>query len=89
VKSIYIILIIINICGFIAMGYDKLQAKRGSRRIPEINFFITSLLGGAAGVFLAMRLFRHKTKHYSFVIGIPVLLGLNLLSIYLLANPFN
>ena len=88
-KLIYTILIIVNVFGFSTMGYDKFQAKRGNRRIPEMNFFLTSLLGGAAGVFLGMRIFRHKTKHYSFIIGIPVLLGLNLLSAYLLFQVFS
>nr|WP_269438035.1 DUF1294 domain-containing protein [Phosphitispora fastidiosa] len=82
-------MIIVNICGFITMAYDKFRAKSGGRRIPEINFFITSVLGGAAGVFLGMRIFRHKTKHYSFVIGIPILFGLNILSAYLFFQVFS
>jgi len=88
VKTVYITLIIINLYGFISMGYDKLQAKSGKVRIPEMNFFITAFLGGAAGVFLGMKVFRHKTKHYSFLIGIPLLLGLNILIVYYLGRRF-
>ncbi|PKM82538.1 MAG: hypothetical protein CVU89_03270 [Firmicutes bacterium HGW-Firmicutes-14] len=51
-KLIYAVLIAVNIFGFVLMGYDKLQAKRGGRRVPEISFFIISLVGGSAGVFI-------------------------------------
>ncbi|WP_145949622.1 DUF1294 domain-containing protein [Paenibacillus sp. Y412MC10] len=67
----------INLIGFLMMGYDKKQAIRGARRIPEKNLFFISFIGGALGSFLGMRKFRHKTKHQSFVIGIPFLIVVN------------
>ncbi|WP_288174611.1 DUF1294 domain-containing protein [Acidaminococcus sp. CAG:542] len=33
-------------------------------------------MGGSVGALLAMFLFRHKTKHLKFTIGVPVILGL-------------
>lgn len=81
-KYFYAYLLVINITGFLLMGYDKAKAKKGNWRVPERNFFVISLLGGALGVYAGMKTFRHKTKHDSFVIGIPLLLGINLMSAY-------
>lgn len=43
-------------------------------RIPEKMLFGVSLLGGSAGTWAGMYLFRHKTKHWYFVIGMPLIL---------------
>lgn len=60
------------------MGADKRRARRGLRRVPEKTLFLLALLGGAWGGWLGMRLFRHKTKHRSFVLGFPLLALLQL-----------
>ncbi|WP_230199162.1 DUF1294 domain-containing protein [Risungbinella massiliensis] len=65
---------IINLVGFINMGRDKRRAEKGEWRIPEKNFFLIALIGGAVGVFSGMQNYRHKTKHWTFVIGIPLLI---------------
>lgn len=54
-------LISINLITFVYYGYDKRQARRGERRIPEIVLFALALLGASPGAFLAMYAFRHKT----------------------------
>ena len=69
--SVYLILI--NLVGFFAMMIDKGRAKRGAWRIPEKTLFIIAILFGSVGVSLGMKRFRHKTKHKSFVIGIPAI----------------
>ena len=72
----YIVLIylaVINIAGFIVMAVDKAKAKKNAWRIPEKTFFIISLLGGGLGSWVGMYTFRHKTKHWYFVIGIPAI----------------
>lgn len=72
-------LLIINLTAFFMMGIDKHKSKKeGRRRIPEKNFFITALLGGSIGAILGMRAFRHKTKHWYFVWGIPIILILQI-----------
>ncbi len=68
-----------SIACFIAMGIDKLRARAGEWRIPEKRLFLLAALGGAAGGILGMLAFRHKTKHRSFVIGMPALLLFNVL----------
>ncbi len=77
-------LIIINILSLLMFGYDKLKAKKNGWRIPESRFFILGLLGGAVGIYTGMRIFRHKTKHMLFIVGIPLLVVLNLVIIYYL-----
>lgn len=63
---------------FAAMGIDKTLAKRGAWRIPEKTLFLLAVFGGALGGIIGMQLFRHKTKHISFKIGMPLLLILNI-----------
>ena len=66
-------LVVINIAGFASMGIDKSKAKRHAWRIPEATLFSIALLGGSIGSILGMQLFRHKTKHWYFVVGMPVI----------------
>lgn len=74
--------IIINIIGFIVMYVDKNKAKKGRYRISEKAIFIISLLLGAIGVYIGMYKFRHKTKHTSFTVGVPVCIVINVISVY-------
>lgn len=76
-KILVLYLCIINILSFSLMGIDKFKARRGLWRIPEKTLFLSALLGGAMGSILGMKLFRHKTKHRSFTIGMPCLFLLN------------
>ena len=68
----------LSVLGFFLMGYDKLQAKRGRRRVPEKSLFSVALLGGAAGAVLGIYLFHHKTQHWYFKWGLPAILLLQL-----------
>jgi uncharacterized membrane protein YsdA (DUF1294 family) len=67
-----------NLAGLFAMGIDKEKAKKRAWRIPERTLFLISLLGGSVGTWLGMYLFRHKTKHWYFVVGMPAILILQL-----------
>jgi uncharacterized membrane protein YsdA (DUF1294 family) len=77
-------LVIVNILAFLLMGIDKRKAKKGAWRIPERTLFLSALIGGSLGANLGMQLFRHKTKHRSFVIGMPAILIVQLLLGFLL-----
>ncbi|WP_409346320.1 DUF1294 domain-containing protein [Paenibacillus sp. MBLB4367] len=81
--AIILYFVIINIAGFSIMGYDKGQAARRRRRVPEKRLFGFAAAGGALGCMIAMRTFRHKTKHKSFVLGMPALLALNAVCFYI------
>lgn len=63
---------IINIIGFLLMGYDKRQAIKKKNRIPEIALITLSFIGGGCGSLLGMILFHHKTKKLKFQILIPL-----------------
>lgn len=67
-------LIAINLVTFAVYGADKRRARRGAWRVPEKTLFLLSLLGGSVGALLGMRVFRHKTKHWYFVWGVPAIL---------------
>lgn len=69
---------IINIVAFFLMGIDKKKARTGAWRIPEKTLFLSAILGGSIGSICGMQLFRHKTKHKSFVIGMPAILAVQL-----------
>ncbi|RYG74873.1 DUF1294 domain-containing protein [Lentibacillus lipolyticus] len=68
----------VNAIAFILMAIDKRKAKKHVYRISERTFWLLGLSGGAIGVFLGMRQFRHKTKHRSFTLGIPILILLQI-----------
>ena len=55
---------------FMMMGIDKQKAKKQQWRIPERTLWSLAIIGGALGVLIGMRFFRHKTKHRSFTIEI-------------------
>lgn len=67
------VLLAVNLVGLWLCGSDKKRAKKKRWRIPEKTFFITALLGGGIGVWTGMYLFRHKTRHWYFVVFIPLI----------------
>lgn len=69
-----IYLIAINVIGFILMGIDKQRAQKNKWRIRERTLFFVAIIGGSIGSLLGMQIFRHKTKHKSFTIGIPCII---------------
>ncbi len=75
---------IINLAGFILMGVDKKKAIRNAWRIPEARLFFCALLGASPGCILGMYTFRHKTKHWYFVWGMPAILVLQIVAVVLI-----
>ena len=75
-------LIFLNTLAFCLMGIDKRRARRGAWRIPERTLFLSALLGGSIGAILGMQCFRHKTKHRSFVVGMPLILAAQILFVF-------
>ena len=67
--EIYILLI--NLISIIVCIVDKIKAQRNLWRISEKTLFTLSAIGGALGMYLTMITIRHKTKHKSFMIGLP------------------
>lgn len=59
---------------------DKMFAKKKMRRIPEATLFSLAILGGATAEYITMKLIRHKTRHKSFMLGLPAIIILQLIA---------
>ena len=84
-SDLVIYIIGINFLTFLIYGIDKWKARRGKWRIPEDTLIWLAIAGGSVGALLGMYLFRHKTQHRKFTLGIPaILLVQTALAYYLL-----
>ena len=81
---IAVYILILSLAGFLSMEADKRKAIKHARRIPERVLFLIAILGGSLGSLIGMYVFRHKTKHWYFVIGMPVILVLQIIILLLL-----
>ena len=68
-----VVFAVMSVFLFVMMGLDKSRARRGRWRISEKALFVFALLGGAVGGTAGMFLFRHKTRHWYFRLGFPLL----------------
>ena len=77
---------LVSLCSIVVCIYDKKISKRNNvkLRIPEKSLFIWSAVGGSVAMFITMKLIRHKTKHLSFMIGIPAIIILQAALIFAL-----
>ena len=73
IKELTIYLVFINVLTFLLYGIDKWKARRGKWRIPEETLIWLAIVGGSIGALLGMYLFRHKTRHKRFTLGIPAI----------------
>lgn len=77
-------LVLINALALLLMLADKKKARRGAWRIPEATLLGIAALGGSIGAIAGMYLFRHKTKHPKFFIGLPLILVLQVCALLLI-----
>jgi uncharacterized membrane protein YsdA (DUF1294 family) len=82
-ESISIIIVIINIVTFIIYGIDKYKAKKGKWRIPENSLIGLAIIGGSIGAYIGMRVWHHKTMHLKFKYGIPLIIVIQLIIVYM------
>ena len=82
--KILLALAIINLIGFVIVAADKHKARHKQWRIPEKTIFLFAIIGGCVGVYLSMLIFRHKTRHWSFMVGIPLILVIQVVAFYFL-----
>ena len=78
---------VISLISIIVCIYDKKISKKNDvrLRIPEKSLFIWSAVGGSLAMYITMQLIRYKTKHVSFMVGIPVIFILQVALIVALA----
>ena len=72
-------LLIVNAAAFLLMLADKWKALQKDRRIRENILIAAALIGGSIGIWVGMYLFHHKTRHYKFALGIPIILAIQIL----------
>ena len=90
-EYILIYFVAISLITIIVTAYDKKAAKKCSKhRVPEKILFLLAILGGSLAEYLTMLKIRHKTKHKRFMIGLPIIILLQVISIWLiLTQGFN
>ena len=85
-KLILLYLLIVNAVSFLLMLVDKQKARRKLWRIPESTLLLSAAIGGSIGALAGMYTFRHKTRHLKFTLGVPAILVVQILAVFLLAR---
>ena len=89
IDYILIYLAVISIISVIVCIYDKSSARKNGRRISEKTLFTLGLLGGATALYITMVTIRHKTLHKRFMIGLPVIIILQCVLLFLVVDKLN
>ena len=71
---LWVYLAAVNVIALIMCVVDKRAAIQRRRRISEKVLFLISIVGGAAGMLAGMLLVRHKTRHWQFMVFVPLLI---------------
>jgi len=79
-----IVLVVINLIAFILYGVDKHRAKNHQWRISEKTLIGIAVIGGSIGAILGMYIFHHKTKHWYFRYGLPAILIVQVVLVFVL-----
>ena len=83
-KIALILLAAVNLFTFFIYGIDKLKARKGGWRIPESKLMALAIFGGSIGALIGMSVWRHKTMHPKFKYGVPAILVLQIVGVFLL-----
>lgn len=83
-KPFILYLLIVNALGFLLMLADKHKARKNLWRIPEAALFGVAIMGGSVGSLLGMYAVRHKTRHLTFTLGIPAILGIQVAALVMI-----
>ena len=84
-KYLLLYFVAITLITAIITAYDKIAAKKLPRhRISEKTLFLLAIVGGSAGEYLTMLLIRYKTKHKRFMIGLPLIMVLQVVILWLI-----
>lgn len=79
-----IYLLVVNVLSFILFGIDKKRASYNGSRIPNATLLGLSVIGGSIGGLFGMYFYRHKTKTWYYVTGIPIIISLQIMLIFVL-----
>ncbi len=81
---ILLYLLIVNAVSFLLMLVDKQKARKKLWRIPEATLLLSAAIGGSPGALAGMYIFRHKTRHLKFTLGVPAILIVQIAAAFLL-----
>ena len=83
---IIVYIAIVSIISVFVCIYDKSISKKNrvELRIPERTLMLLSAIGGSVAMYITMLLIRHKTKHLKFMLGIPLIIAVHAVILYLL-----
>ena len=84
IKLLILYLLLVNASGFLLMLVDKIKAKKNLWRIPESTLFLVAAMGGSVGSLVGMYLLRHKTKHFHFILGMPLIFAVQVMAMILI-----
>ena len=85
-RILVVYLLAINLLAFILYGIDKKRARKREWRISEKTLIGIAVIGGSVGAILGMHVFHHKTRHWYFRYGLPVILIIQVLLAWFLYN---
>lgn len=74
---------VVSVIAVIVTFTDKIKARYGAWRVRERTLFLISALGGSVAMYLTMLAIRHKTKHASFMLGIPLIIVVQVIAVAL------
>ncbi|KLG14090.1 cyanate transporter [Enterobacter cloacae subsp. cloacae] len=58
--------LLINVLTMVLYGADKMAARKGMHRIPEVTLLVFGVVGGWPGAIMGQQFFRHKTQKQPF-----------------------
>ena len=87
-KVLFYYLAAVNVIALILYGVDKRKAKTHKYRISEKKLIGIAVIGGSIGAILGMLIFRHKTKHWYFRFGLPLILILQIVAGFFIYRRF-
>lgn len=67
-------LVATGVVAFALYGFDKLAAKAGTARVPELLFHLLALAGGFGGALLGILVFRHKSNFRVHPLFLPLII---------------
>lgn len=79
-KDVILAIAAVNCLGILVTYIDKKNARFYINRVPNWVLMAIGVCGGAAGMLLAMKVLRHKTRYKRFMIGLPILIVLHVLA---------
>ena len=85
-RILVVYLLAINLLAFILYGIDKKRARKREWRISEKTLIGIAVIGSCVGAILGMHIFHHKTRHWYFRYGLPLILIIQVLLAWFLYN---